>query len=176
MKDRYAIDIYRLKAGTYEFEFPIDADFFTLFTDSLIDKATGDVKLVLDKQESLIRALLTFDVDIPLVCDRSLRPFTHKMNEKHEVLFKFGEEEMEMDDDVYVITTNTQRIHFEQFLYEWILLAVPMKKVHPDLLEEDNDDDEDGIIYQSESAEDKEESKEDSVDPRWEQLKKLKNK
>ena len=46
------------------------------------------------------------------------------------------------DDDVFVITANTQRIHFEQFLYEWILLAVPMKKVHPDLRDEGDDDDE----------------------------------
>lgn len=152
---------------------PIDSDFFSLFAETLIDSATGNVHLMLEKQESLIRSELTFSVDIPLVCDRSLREFTHEMKETHEVMFKYGEEEMELDDDVYVITSSTQKIHFDQFIYEWILLAVPMKKVHPELREEEGDNHDD-VIYQTEK--DATEAPEETIDPRWEQLKKLKNK
>ena len=175
VKDRYAIDIFRLKPGTYEYDMQIDADFFTLFTDSLIDNATGTVHILLDKQESLIRSKLTFAVDIPLVCDRSLREFNHEMKESHAVMFKYGDEEMELDDDVYMITSTTQKIHFDQFIYEWILLAVPMKKVHPELRDDENDENDD-VIYQTEGATDSKEASEESIDPRWEKLKNLKNK
>nr|WP_255647333.1 DUF177 domain-containing protein [Fulvivirga sedimenti] len=112
---------------------------------------------------------MDFKVGLPLVCDRSLREFTYDMNEAHEVLFKFGDEEMEMDDDVYIITRNTQRIDFSGFIYEFIILAVPMKKVHPDL----EDESEEEIIYTSET-EHTEDNDSDETDPRWEMLKKLK--
>jgi uncharacterized metal-binding protein YceD (DUF177 family) len=88
------------------------------------------------------------------------------------VVFKYGEAEMEMDDDVYIITANTQQVHLEQIIYELILLSVPMKKLHPDYQEEDG---EDTLIYESDSTEEKDDS-ESAVDPRWEQLRKLKDK
>ncbi len=167
-KEKYSVDIFRLKSGTYSFEFGIDTDFFERFEESPVTEASGKVFLTLIKQETLIQAIMDFDVAVPLVCDRSLREFTYTIDDRHEVLFKFGDEEMEMDDDVYMITHNTQRIDFSQFMYEFIILAVPMKKVHPDL-----EDDEEEIIYTSET-ENTEESESDETDPRWEMLKKLK--
>ncbi|MCA6073835.1 YceD family protein [Fulvivirga sedimenti] len=168
-KEKYSVDIFRLKPGTYSYEFGIDADLFQQFEGSPVTNASGKVFLTLTKQESLIRAEMDFKVGLPLVCDRSLREFTYDMNEAHEVLFKFGDEEMEMDDDVYIITRNTQRIDFSGFIYEFIILAVPMKKVHPDL----EDESEEEIIYTSET-EHTEDNDSDETDPRWEMLKKLK--
>lgn len=172
VKDRYAIDIFRLKPGQYEYDFAVNEDFFTLFTESPVKDASGNVHASMDKQEGLIRLQLAFDIRIPLVCDRSLRSYEYPMQENHEVVFKFGETEMEMDDDVYIITANTQQIHLEQILYELILLSVPMKKLHPEL---QGDDDEDTLIYESDPSDEKDDT-DDVVDPRWEQLRKLKDK
>jgi len=167
VKEKYSVDIFRLKPGIHTYTFPVTDDFFANFDNSPVDKASGKVDLELNKQDSLIEATLHFDVNIPLVCDRSLRDYKHLVNEDHLLHFKFGEEEAKIDEDVYMITTATQRIDFSQFIYEFIILAVPMKKIHPDL------DDDEEVIYQSESENDEDRS-DDPVDPRWEALKKLK--
>ena len=174
VKDRYAIDIFRLKPGTYEYDFAINEDFFGLFKESPVDNVSGNVHATMEKQDRLIRLLLAFDLNVPLICDRSLREFDYPVHENHEVVFKFGEEEMEMDDDVYIITANTQQIHVEQILYEMILLSIPMKKLHPDL-EEDPDTAEDTMFFASDQEDEKNDT-EDAIDPRWEQLRKLKDK
>ena len=167
-KEKYSVDIFRLKTGEHQFEFGIGTDFFTAFKDSPVQKATGRVDLNLIKQDSLIQAILDFHIELPLICDRSLREFNYPIEEQHEILFKYGEEEMEMDDDVYVITRNTQRIDFSQFIYEFIVLAVPMKKIHPDLVLEEEEE----FVYRTE-AETEESNEMDETDPRWEMLKKL---
>jgi uncharacterized metal-binding protein YceD (DUF177 family) len=71
-----------------------------------------------------------------------------------------------------------------QLIYEFILLALPLKKIHPDYrneLDEEDNELEGGFVYIDEaSTEDStEETEEEStrpVDPRWEKLGKLKNK
>lgn len=166
-KQSYAVDIFRLKPGAYTYAFRIDDQFFKHFPDSPVNSAKGGVDLNLIKQENLIEAVLDIQIDVPLVCDRSLREYLHRIEEKHTVLFKFGEEEMEMDDDVYVITANTQRIDFSQFIYEFIVLAIPMKKIHPELAGEES------VMYSSDSGQTGEDD-ESAGDPRWDILKKLK--
>jgi uncharacterized protein len=62
-----------------------------------------------------------------------------------------------------------------QYLYEFIALAVPMKRLHPKFQQEDEglDEHENGkIVYTSEDP--NQEKKDDEIDPRWNILKKLK--
>lgn len=166
-KEKYSVDIFRLKPGIHTYTFQLTDDFFSNFEGSPVSKASGKVDLELNKQDSLIEAALHFDVEIPLECDRTLREFKHPVKEDHVIHFKYGEHEAEVDDDVYIITKDTQRIEFGQFIYEFLVLAIPMKKLHPDL------EDDEEVVYQSEPSNDEGES-EETVDPRWEALKKLK--
>ena len=83
---------------------------------------------------------------------------------------KYGDEAIELSDDVEIIPFNTQQVNVAKYMYEFISVAIPMKKLHPRYNEEI---DEDQIIYSS--NEDEEEDKAE-IDPRWIELKKLKNK
>jgi uncharacterized metal-binding protein YceD (DUF177 family) len=65
-----------------------------------------------------------------------------------------------------------------QYIYEFIGLAVPMKKIHPRLAAEQYEETEEGIlVYRSageaDGAEGDDESEGDDVDPRWQILKNL---
>jgi uncharacterized protein len=114
---------------------------------------------------------LTFDlnVGVELVCDRSLDTFIFPIEEKHELMVKFGEVDEELSDELLVISRETQTLDTAPYLYEFISLAIPMKKLHPRYEGQDTPE----LIYQTEVTE--EESGE-KIDPRWEALKKLSNK
>ncbi|MEJ2006464.1 MAG: DUF177 domain-containing protein, partial [Cyclobacteriaceae bacterium] len=109
-KEKYSVDIFKLKPGIHTYSFTVADDFFSDFTNSPVNKASGKVDLELNKQDSLIEAKLQFKVGIPLECDRTLREFNHEVNEDHMIHFKYGEHEAEVDEDVYMITPDTQRI------------------------------------------------------------------
>jgi uncharacterized metal-binding protein YceD (DUF177 family) len=86
-----------------------------------------------------------------------------------------------------MITRDTPNINVAQLIYEFILLAIPAKKIHPDFLEEMDEEDFEGegeLVYVSNEefddklSEEQEDSRasEEKTDPRWEILKKLKKK
>jgi uncharacterized metal-binding protein YceD (DUF177 family) len=73
-----------------------------------------------------------------------------------------------------IIPQDKATLNVGQFLYEYIALALPMKRIHPKFQEQEEDDDDETegkIIYTSQTEEDDSEVK---IDPRWEALKKLK--
>ena len=131
----------------------------------------------------------TFEIegDVTLTCDRSLETFNFPLFTSEKIIYKYGLEEMEVTEDVFMITRDTPSINVAQLIYEFILLAIPVKKIHPDYLEEMDEEDFEGegeLVYISDEefddnlSEEKEESNEseEKTDPRWEILKKLKKK
>ena len=115
----------------------------------------------------MITLNLKIEGSIELTCDRSLELFDHPIHITKEIIFKYGDEEKELSEDVFVILKSEQEINITSFLYELIMLEVPMKRLHPKFQDES---DEDEMVYESNN----DNSQEDAVDPRWEALKKLK--
>ena len=142
-------------------------------------KLTADVSL--QKSESIIQMIFKVEGTIELTCDRSLDLFDQPISFENTMIYKFGEEEKELSEDVMIILNDTQTINIADLLFEFIGLQVPMKKLHPRFQEEDDDDDqEEGVMVYSSTVDDSktEEQQEEDVDPRcrWAALKKLKNK
>jgi uncharacterized metal-binding protein YceD (DUF177 family) len=84
-------------------------------------------------------------------------------------MFKFGDALEEISDEIVIIPRDLDVLDVGRFMYEFLVLAIPIKKVHPRFQsEEESDENEEGkLIYQSEKSE-------EVIDPRWEKLKKLK--
>ncbi len=164
----YKIEIFGLSNKTHDFSFAFTADFFTHFENSLINKGKGTCDVVLIKTDSMITLNLNIEGLIELTCDRSLELFDYPITVTKEIIFKYGDEEKELSEDVFVILKSEQKINITSFLYELISLEVPMKRLHPKFQDETEDDE---MIYISEKEN---QSQEDSIDPRWEALKKLK--
>ena len=91
------------------------------------------------------------------------------IEETNKVIFKYGQEEQELDHDVLMITNETQQIDVGQFIFEFIGLAVPMKKLHPRF--NDNIEESDALIYRTEEEPVDDHS---DPDPRWSKLNELK--
>jgi uncharacterized metal-binding protein YceD (DUF177 family) len=114
-----------------------------------------------------------------------LEEFDHPLEVAEKVIFKYGTMVQEISEDVFMITKDTPTINVAQLVYEFILLAIPAKKIHPDYMDETDEDDfdeEGSLIYLSEEEEiesddsDENSHQEKPADPRWEILNKLKKK
>ncbi len=176
MKDLKAfnIAIFGLKDKAYEFDFEGDSSFFALFENSLIEKGNFKVKLVLDKSATMIQLNFTITGSIELTCDRSLEVFDYPLLIEEKHILKFGEGNQELTDEIEIMDRNTVTINVAQYLYEFIILSIPMKKIHPKYADQNFEENDEGLlIYRSKADEETEESKEEDIDPRWAALRKL---
>ncbi len=178
LKD-YEIGIAKLSNKVHTYEFEMDDSFFDLFETEIVSGGKLLANVTLDKTESL----LTFNIDIKgtvrLTCDRSLDEFDYPVDVQEVFRVKYGDENMELSDDLWQITSGTQSINIAQHLYDYISLSLPMKKLHPRFLaelDEDEEEDEDDILIYSSRGESESEDEDDDdedTDPRWDALKNL---
>jgi len=172
----YRVNIMRLKNSVHEYDFDVENDFFGHYGTKLVSEGSLKVHLTLDKRETLIDATFSIAGTVKVTCDRCLETFDEPVKAIKKLVFKFGETDEELSDEIMVIQRDTEAIDFGQYMYEFILLELPMKKLHPRFrAEEDAEDNamEGKIIYSSKtSADDPEEG--GDTDPRWEILRKLK--
>ncbi len=85
-------------------------------------------------------------------------------------MFKYGPEPTELSDEIVVITRDQDQLELGQYMYEFISLEIPIKKLHPKFRDEEDNNEEGKIVYKSKS----EDGDDGQIDPRWEKLKKLK--
>ena len=178
----FDIEVIKYKEGLHEVDFPIGDSFFQQVEgNDLLEKGNLTARVKVDKGANLIE--LTFHIvgKVSLICDRSLETFEQPLDITEKMIYKFGSEVKEIDVSVMMITRDTPSINVAQLTYEFILLALPLKKIHPDYkneLDEDDNELEGGFVYIDEALTEgsTEEESTTTVDPRWEQLGKLKNK
>ncbi|MDF2159320.1 DUF177 domain-containing protein [Algoriphagus sp. CAU 1675] len=185
----FDIEVIKFKEGLHEIDFSIGDSFFQQFEDNdLVEKGNLTVRVMMNKGANLIEMSFRIAGTVRLTCDRSLEEFDYPIDTTQEIIYKYGSEEKEIDEDVYMITRDTPSVNVAQLIYEFIILSLPAKKIHPDYRNELDDEDleaEGGYVYIDDSYEDDGEIAEENesgenedeiADPRWEMLKKLKNK
>ena len=183
----FDIEVIKFKEGKHQIDFEIGDSFFQNFEDNeIVRRGQLAIRVNLNKGANVIELNFTIKGTVQLTCDRSLEVFDFPLDFTEKMIYKYGAEEQEIDENVYMITRDTPTINVAQLIYEFILLALPAKKIHPDYKNELDDEDlevEGGYVYFERETEENEatenqnpEEENKPVDPRWEQLMKLKNK
>ena len=162
----FEIQIQRLDYSAHEFEFKINKDFFLLFENGQIEEGEGEAFLTLEKSETMMHLHFKIDVKVNSECDISLVQFEEKFHIEKNLIVKFGEVAQEMSEDVIVIDRTDPSFNVANFIFEYVTLQIPIKKIHPSLRGVDRPE----VAYR-----DVEPNNKNTVDPRWEALKKLKN-
>jgi uncharacterized metal-binding protein YceD (DUF177 family) len=176
----FTIEILKLSNKKHAYEFESGSSFFDNFEQSLIEKGTFKVHVDLDKSETMLQLYFHIVGTVGLICDRTLEPFDFPLDIHQKLILKFGEQDEQLTDEIEIISRNTPQINVAQYIYEFIGLAIPMKKLHPKLAHADYQENEEGIlVYSSQTAPDESESLENGqgdepADPRFDILKKLK--
>jgi uncharacterized metal-binding protein YceD (DUF177 family) len=172
----FKVNIIGLTNAVHHFDFKVGNDFFSQYGTGLISVGSLKAEVTLDKHETFIDASFHITGTVELTCDRSLETFDHLISVDRKLVFKYGNADEELSDEIVMIHRDSESLELGQYLYEFIALEVPMKKLHPRYREEDDDDDdsEGKIIYTSKPSSRDDKTDGEDIDPRWEILKKLK--
>ena len=165
----FEISIFNLSNKVHKYRFPINETLFSLFEQSIAERAEGTCEVTLTRSETMMTLHFNINAKVELICDISVKPFWHEIKVEKDIMVKFGEEDEELSEDVIVIHRDTQFFNVAEYIYQFLLLSVPMKRIHPDIKDEERPD----IVYSSGEPE-QEETEEEKIDPRWAALKNLK--
>ncbi len=172
----YNIPLSGLKEGIHQYDFTVDEKFFEHFEYSEISKVTIAVHVELDRQATLMVLKFNLKGALTLACSRCLDDFEMPLDFTDKVIIKFGDEVSDsryIGEEVQLVSFNDHEINIAQYIYEFTLLGIPVKRVHPDD-EEGNSTCNQDMLDQLEgySVHEDENEKEDT-DPRWDKLRDL---
>ncbi|AKK72174.1 DNA-binding protein [Chryseobacterium gallinarum] len=168
----YDVSFSGLKNGKHEFRFEIDKTFFQLFdTEQEFTNPRIEADVLLDKHTTFLEFEIRIHGLVELVCDITNDNFDYPIENEIKILVNFGEEYDDSNEDVITIPTGEHAFNVAHLIYENVMLSIPMKKISPDVSDEDLK-----ILDQFSPKEIEEEEKEDKSDPRWDALKKLRDK
>jgi len=168
----FSINIVGLSNKEHHFHYEFGDNFFRSYGTDLVPEGTFQADLLLTKRETFIEVEFKVRGMLRLICDRSLEPFDFPIENNNKIVFKYGEEHNEVTDEIVIIPRDAATLELGQYIYEFIALAVPLKKLHPKFEDDLEDDLEGKIVYSSKPSEEKKD--EEDTDPRWNILKKLK--
>ena len=170
-KSQYTIQFGGLSMGEHQFEFEVTQKFFEQFKDSEITKANVQVKANLIKQNSLMHILFSFEGTVNLSCDRCLIDYDCPISGQEKLIIKHGNPE-ESNDEILVLKEGLEEADFTQYLYEYIELAIPSRKVpcEDEEFDLEVDCDEDTLAKYNEIKIEEEPSE----NPEWDKLKNIK--
>jgi uncharacterized metal-binding protein YceD (DUF177 family) len=171
LKD-FDIPFVGLKQGKHQFDFEIKTAFFDAFQYDDFNAADVKASLILDKKSNLLE--LTFDAKgfVNVNCDVCNEPYDQKVKGKLHLVVKFGDQYNDENEEILFIPHGEHQINVAQYIYEMIVLSVPLKRVHPGIKDGTLSTE---ILAKLEEFQPKAEieHKDGETDPRWDQLKKL---
>ncbi len=173
-RKEYIIQFVGLSAGTHLYDFNIGEKFFKSFDYSEIKQASILVKLALLKQSTMMVFQFEISGTVKAVCDRCAAEFDLPISGNYKLIVKVGGSETgDEDDDIITIAANEHELDLSQFLYEYIALSVPIKRVHPDNLKGESTCDKEMLKKLNDFLIENEKEEKSSDDPRWDDLKNI---
>jgi uncharacterized protein len=171
MSGSCTIPLIGLKEGRHVTQFEINEDFFKQFEESEVKEGSLIADIEMEKRSSHIDLLIRISGSVKVCCDRCLEMFFLPVDCKNRILVKFGKNIEVSDPDILSLPVDEHELDLKQHIYEFIHLALPIKRVHPDD-KKGNSTCDPLMLKKLEEliVEDEIEN-----DPRWDELKKLIN-
>ena len=129
------IPIKGLPAGESTFRFEIGEPFFQAFENSQIKEADCSVKVRVMRHQTLLDIVCEIGGFVVVECDRCLEDLTLKVDIAPHLTVGFGSvdvDDLGEEDDVLVVDRTESEVNLNQFVYDYICLALPLVKVHPE--------------------------------------------
>ena len=171
MSGQYTIPLSGLKEGHHTIDFEIDNKFFEQFEESEVKEGSLVANIELDKRSTHVDMIIKVSGSVRISCDRCLEEFSQPVKSENRLLVKFGKSLEDIDPDILSVSVDEHELDLQQQLYEFIILALPIKRVHP--VDNKGKSTCDPVMLKKLEELIIEEEKES--DPRWDELKKLMN-
>jgi len=173
----FTIPFVGLKLGEHHFDFKIENKFFEHFEYDEFNDADLNLDVLLDKKTTLLEFTLEYKGTVNVFCDVTNEPFNQEISGEYHFVVKFGEEFNDENEDLLIIPHGSYEVNIQQYIYESIVLSLPIRRIHPGV--EDGTLDSDILDKLEELSpranKEKKSTSNDKTDPRWDSLKKLLN-
>ncbi len=170
MDKLFSIPFTGLKEGKHQFSYNIENAFFESNPYEEILGAQVTVDLDFEKKSTLMELGFRAKGILNVACDLTNEPYDEAIDTSLNLLVKFGDFYNDENEDVLIIPHSENQLNVAQFIYEMLVLAVPIKKEHPGIADGTLQSD---ILEKLEELQPKEHNNSQDTDPRWSKLKDL---
>ena len=129
---QYTVPFSGLKEGEHLFDFSADNRFFDQFEESEIKKGSVKIQVKLEKRSTYLRLIFELQGEVELICDRCLEYYLQPIESSNQMFVKFSETETDDGDEVIYIHPGAHQVEIGKLIYEFIVLSVPIRRIHPD--------------------------------------------
>lgn len=167
----YKIDLHSLKEGVNTLEFRLDDEYFSAVEAEDVRQGCLDAEVEIVRKASLFDLNISIKGTVVVPCDLCLDDMEQPVEAESQLVAKFGKEYSE-DDDLVTVAEDEGILDVSWFIYESIVLNIPIKHVHApgkcnrEMMK----------ALEAHSATRSDVEIEDSIDPRWSDLLKIKEK
>ncbi len=170
----FTIPFIGLKIGTHHYDYKIEKAFFEYFEYEDFNDADVNVDVSLLKNTTLLELNFKISGTVNINCDVTNEPYNQNIENEFDLVVNFGEEYNDENIDILILPHGAYEINIQQYIYELIVLSVPIKRIHPGI--------EDGTLSSdileklkelSPKLDDEQQKDNKEIDPRWNTLKKL---
>jgi uncharacterized metal-binding protein YceD (DUF177 family) len=186
--DLYKIDLKGMQTDIQEKEYLLDNKYFTNIDGEDVQKGKINASVQIVKKADVFDLSFKFEGIVIIPCDRCLDDMDFPLETTAHLIVKFGKDYSEESDEIVVIPESEGVINLAWFLYEFVVLAIPIKHVHTPgkcnkqmntklkkhTVKSDSDDDSFDIDAPDDIVVTDEDPIEEATDPRWDALKGLK--
>ena len=130
--DAYRIDFRNIDQAEVRInEYLLDNKFFIDIDGTEIQKGKVNVTLKIAHKVASFELLFHISGSVYVSCDRCLDDMEIPIETDSRLIVKLGKEYAEESDEVLIISEDDGTLNLAWFLYEFVALAIPMKRMHP---------------------------------------------
>ena len=169
-RDEFKLRLSGVGLGHHKFSIFCDKEFFDLAEITEITGGSLLLNIDMEKKETMLQISFHFHGEILLPCDRCLESVALPLDFTESLIVKFSSMgELNTEDEVWIVPENEYDLDIFHFVYESIILAIPLKIAHPEAADGTS-----GCNPEIIEKLEKFSIKEFENDPRWDALKNIK--
>lgn len=174
----YNVVLKDLSTETRVYEYVLDDVYFKKIDSPEVQKGTVNAKVTVQKKTTSFELSFVLDGVVMVPCNRCLDDMEQSISYKEKLQVKFGAQFSE-EDEVVIVPESEGAINVAWFLYEFIVLNIPIKHVHAagecnktmvtklkKHITRSKDDDDNEVDFDDDEIE----IEDTTIDPRWDGL------
>jgi uncharacterized metal-binding protein YceD (DUF177 family) len=163
-----------LKQGKHDFQFELDQSFFEHYGYDDFNDVEVTATVILDKRSTLMDLYISGSGTVNVNCDITNEPFDMPIDSSMELVVKFGDQFNDENEDILILPHGEFEFNIAQYLYEMVVLSIPLKKVHPGIEDGTLESDILDKLEELKPTSSMDSNNKEDTDPRWDALKNLK--
>lgn len=168
--NQYVINFTGLKEGEHNFEFDLDNKFFEHFDYNDFNSCQIKAEVRVNKKPNLLEFVFSSKGQININCFVSNEPFDYLQEHQIKLVVKLSSELINDNEELVILPVGTSTLNVAQYLFEMIILSLPIKIIHPGVVDGSLESE---TLNKLKELESKAQEKNSKIDLRWDKLKDL---